>query len=408
MMKTTITWLWLPILGLLFTASAMGKEKPDPNIPTPQAQELINQVKAAYADLKSLRMDGKLSADINVGGQKDDRTVEFLAQFKAPTQYRHEIKGKLLTGSTGKKMYIHEQSQNVYILFDAPAEKTGYRQLPGITGQVLEVQDPGLLLAVSANSVQDLIADAKKVHIPEPTTQPANLSILAYTAGDGREVQLTFDPQSHLLTQAKFDLATMMRNRGAEQVESAVITIDYSALKANEDLDDAIFAWAPPANAREVPASSGGDENGDHLVGKPAPDFDLKGLDGQSVKLSSLKGKVVLLDFWATWCPPCVRSLPEINQLYHSKKGSGVEVFAVNVGEELPLVKKFLDSKKLDLPVLLDTDEAAFESLGINSIPTTVIVNSEGIVHKVFVGIPPGGKAELERELDAAAKPAKD
>ena len=405
-MKIKTTWLWLPILGMLFTTFALGKDKPDPNIPTPAAQELIKQVKSAYADLKSLKMVGKLSADINVGGQKDDKSIAFLAQFKAPAQYRHEVKDQIVTGSTGQKLYLHEQGQNIYVIFDTGPQKTDYRQLPGVLGQVLEVQDPGLLLAVSSNSVQDLIAGAKKVHIPEPSPDaPQAASTLAYTTGDGREIQLVFDPKSHLLTQAKFDLATMMRNRGAEQVNSALITIDYSALQPDEALDDALFAWTPPANAREVQSAAGGEENGDHLVGKPAADFALKGLDGKEVKLSSLKGKVVLLDFWATWCPPCVRALPEINELYAAKKGAGIEVFAINVGEDQATIKRFLASKQLDLPVLLDADEQAFKKLGINGIPTTVIVNPDGVVHKVFVGIPPGGKAEIERELEAAKKP---
>lgn len=405
-MKSKTAWLWLPIWGILCATYSYAQQKPDPNIPTPQAQELINQVKSAYADLKTLKMDGQLSADINIGGQKDNKSIAFLAQYKAPAQYRHEIKDQIVTGSTGQKLYLHEQSQNIYMVFDALAKKTDYRQLPGVLGQVLEVQDPGLLLAVSSNSVQDLIEGAKQVHIPEPSPDaPQAASTLAYTTGDGRDIQLIFDPKSHLLTQAKFDLATMMRNRGAEQVNSALITIDYSALQPDVVMDDALFAWSPPANAREVPAASAGAENGDHLVGKPAIDFTLKGLDGKEVKLSSLKGKVVVLDYWATWCPPCVRALPEINELFHSKKDAGVEVFAINVGEDQATVKRFLTSKQLDLPVLLDADEAAFKKLGINGIPTTVIVNPDGVVHKVFVGVPPGGKAELEREIEAAKNP---
>ena len=110
----------------------------------------------------------------------------------------------------------------------------------------------------------------------------------------------------------------------------------------------------------------------------------------------------MLLDFWATWCPPCVRSLPEINQIYKSRKDAGVKVFAVNVGEDKAKIQAFLDQKKLDLPVLMDADEQTAGKFQIHGIPTTIVIKADGTVQKVFVGIAPGGRAEIEKELDAA------
>ena len=402
-MRGKYAWAWLSVLGMAFTASALAKDKPDPKVPTPEAQVLIDEVKRTYAQLGSLKLNGKLSADIDVGGQTDKKALDFSAEYKAPGQYRHEVKDQLLTGSTGQKVYLYELTQDIYSTFDAPQQKASYRQLPGVLGQVLEVQDPGLLLAVSGNSLGDLIEDARKVRILEPKETSSVNPVLAYTAGDGREIQLTFDPQTHLLTQAKYDLAELMRTRGAEKVNSALVTIDYADVQPNSPVEDARFAWTPPADARELPAAEAGTD-GEHLVGKPLPEMSLKGTDGKQVNLSDLKGQVVLLDFWATWCPPCVRSLPEINEIYHAKKDGGVQVYAVNVGEDQPTIQKFLDGKKLDLPVLMDSDESAFGKLKINGIPTTVIVKPDGVVHKVFVGIPAGGRQEIERELDAAAK----
>src|SRR5207253_2073691 len=110
--------------------------------------------------------------------------------------------------------------------------------------------------------------------------------------------------------------------RGLGDVKTAELTIDFSkstpnAAPAKRDL----FAWKPPKDA----TAAKGDEELDvgagvaeanSLAGKPAPDFKLTSLDGSSVSLAELKGSVVVLDFWATWCGPCVMSLPHLDKLY--------------------------------------------------------------------------------------------
>jgi thiol-disulfide isomerase/thioredoxin len=112
----------------------------------------------------------------------------------------------------------------------------------------------------------------------------------------------------------------------------------------------------------------------------------------------------VLLDFWATWCGPCVVSLPELDQLYQAKKDGNVKIFAVNAGEEKEEVASFLSEKKLTLPVLLDTDQEVVEKYSIGAYPTTVIIGPDGVVTKVFIGVPRGGKAEIAQALEDAAK----
>jgi thiol-disulfide isomerase/thioredoxin len=91
---------------------------------------------------------------------------------------------------------------------------------------------------------------------------------------------------------------------------------------------------------------------------EPAPAFKLQTLDGKSVELSDFKGKVVILDFWATWCGPCVASLPHLNDLYKELSGQGLKVIAMNLQQDADTVKAFVEKKKWTLPVALDTDGA--------------------------------------------------
>ncbi len=125
--------------------------------------------------------------------------------------------------------------------------------------------------------------------------------------------------------------------------------------------------------------------------GTPAPDFTLKQLDDHDVKLSSLKGNVVVLDFWATWCGPCVASLPKLNELNQQESPHGLKVIAVNLQEDKDTVQAFVSKKNWTLPVVLDTDGAVATLYKADAIPQTVVIGKDGTIKKVFVG---GGNEE--------------
>ena len=97
-------------------------------------------------------------------------------------------------------------------------------------------------------------------------------------------------------------------------------------------------------------------DSGSDLAGKPAPAFSLTGMNGKVVSSESLKGSVYVLDFWATWCPPCVASLPHLDGIYKDFKDKGVKFFAVNEQEDKPTIQKFVSDTKLGIPVLMDSD----------------------------------------------------
>jgi peroxiredoxin len=146
-------------------------------------------------------------------------------------------------------------------------------------------------------------------------------------------------------------------------------------------------------------------EPGD-LVGKPAPDFTLTTLDGKTVKLSEQKGSVVLVDFWATWCGPCVKALPHVQKLAADKDlaSKGLKVWAVNAREKNETIKKFIDDNKYTFGVPIDAKGDVMKSYNVSGIPTTIVVGKDGVVVKAFVGYSEDNLKQLDQAIEEALK----
>jgi thiol-disulfide isomerase/thioredoxin len=137
------------------------------------------------------------------------------------------------------------------------------------------------------------------------------------------------------------------------------------------------------------------------LVGETAPDIEQQLLDGGEFSLKSHRGKqVVMLDFWATWCRPCVQEMPILAKVADEYRDKGVALVCVNNREAASEIRSFLDREKLDVTVCLDGDGTAGRAYGANSIPMLVLVDKQGIVQRVHVGYSPGIEATLKADLD--------
>lgn len=136
------------------------------------------------------------------------------------------------------------------------------------------------------------------------------------------------------------------------------------------------------------------------LVGKPAPDFQLEllGSGGKKFRLSEQKGKVVILDFWATWCGPCLQTMPLVEQVAHEFADQGVQLIAVNLEEPAKQITATLERHKLQVSVAMDIDGVAAAKYQATAIPQTVVIDREGKVARLFVG---GGPKLADQLRDA-------
>lgn len=144
-------------------------------------------------------------------------------------------------------------------------------------------------------------------------------------------------------------------------------------------------------------------DGGPPKVGELAPDFALRGLDGETYRLSDFRGQVVFVNFWATWCGPCRGELPDIQSVYDEKGGQGLVVLAVNVQEAAGRVQAFWDDQGLTMPVLLDSRGEVFEAYRLMGLPDSFFVDREGILRGLQIGAI--GREDMLEKLEDAGLP---
>jgi peroxiredoxin len=117
-----------------------------------------------------------------------------------------------------------------------------------------------------------------------------------------------------------------------------------------------------------------------------APDFITRGEDGQTYRLSDYRGKYVVLNFWATWCPPCREEIPSMERMWKKVRDRNIQLLAVNMGEDVDTIFEFLGSYPMSFPALLDKNGEIIESYPVRGLPTTYIINPQGMVTHRAVG----------------------
>ncbi|UCE79531.1 MAG: TlpA family protein disulfide reductase [Nitrospiraceae bacterium] len=136
--------------------------------------------------------------------------------------------------------------------------------------------------------------------------------------------------------------------------------------------------------------------------GLPAPNFTLSDINGRDVSLSDFRGKVVLLEFWATWCPPCIESVPELIMLQERYKEKGFTIVAISLdkgADKNSMVAAFSDKFKINYPILF-ADENIIDSYQIISIPTSVILDRDGVVIHIYSSYGMDFEDHLSKEIE--------
>ncbi len=173
--------------------------------------------------------------------------------------------------------------------------------------------------------------------------------------------------------------------------ESAAEEAGKPAVAANADLATAEATTTPVGATQQARPAV------DTSQLKPAPAWSLVDLAGRPVESAQFKGKVVIVDFWATWCGPCRKGIPELNKLYAAYKDKGVEIVGVSLDQQGPsIVKPFVARYQMNYPVLMGTQKIVNDFGGVTGIPTAFVISQDGKIYKKYVGLYPGSVYEQD------------
>jgi thiol-disulfide isomerase/thioredoxin len=239
---------------------------------------------------------------------------------------------------------------------------------------------------------------------PAADDSPGPLRVQAVQS-DG--VRLTFDPQEC----TGKALSGTSKLLGACSVDLNLIdAIVFGSMIGNENGERSYRTWkltdaVEPRYIRDAAQGGAGDrppgsESG--LVGKKAPDFHLDLLEGGKFNVAAEKGHVVVLDFWASWCGPCMQAMPQVDAVVEEFASRGVTLVAVNMQEDRAAASSALERLKIHPAVALDVDGATAEHYQVTAIPQTVVIDAAGNVAQVFIG----GGLDFPTQLRAAIENA--
>jgi thiol-disulfide isomerase/thioredoxin len=241
---------------------------------------------------------------------------------------------------------------------------------------------------------------------------------LSFMGEGAQKSELWFDDADGLLREIHVDLTESYRKQLAAmehgdedeggrpaKIERAEIYVRLDQVKADADLPAEMFTYKPAEGVKKVAEFDESERPGpEDLIDKPAPAFGGDDLAGEKLSLEGLKGRVVVLDFWATWCGPCVAAIPHIQKLADKFKDQPVTVMGVNgddKGKEAK-VRKFLETKKITLRQFMDADGSVAKKYLVSGIPSLFIIDKEGVIRDAHVGF--SGEGMVDELAEKIAK----
>jgi thiol-disulfide isomerase/thioredoxin len=205
--------------------------------------------------------------------------------------------------------------------------------------------------------------------------------------------------------QVRFDLGKQTVEREDKSHAQAMLALldRYTDWELDPATTAGEFQFETPSGARQVLSLY---EQNSPFIGKQAAPFSLERLEGGTATLAAHAGKdVVVLDFWASWCGPCLQAMPYVDRIARDYEGRGVVFYSVNVGEPKDDVRKFMEQAKLGMQVLLDPDKTLSKAYEDPSLPTMVIIDKQGTILAVNQGFNPVLDWLVRKQLDAQVGP---
>lgn len=358
-------------------------------------QQSINFAAALPAYSADITMDFKVSS---TAGETNETELTAHIDMAGDDRARFKVnvdEGAMELFLAPDARYIYLDAQNQYV--DGAAFGDRQKALTLMPGR--EYRPAQVLLSDFLHNDATLVQQAESIAFVPQEGAGADATDEIRVSGGGLVVDFWIQKgEQPLLQKFSMDLTGMV-SQSNPNVASAVVNYSLSDWNLSPNFSEDHFAFKIPEGATELQRAQ--QKPTDPLEGKPAPalKLDLLGSEG-TLDLAAHRGKdVVILDFWASWCGPCRMGLPIVTEVAEQFKDKGVVFYAVNVGEGKVKAQGFVEQTGLAATVALDTTGSAQRDYGASSIPLTVIIDKDGIVHEVHRGLSPSLKMDLTRTL---------
>lgn len=358
-----------------------------------------------YAALDTFKTDYDWKADFSgsgaaVGGEGNKRTFE----FQKPNKFRAVTD----MGGSGFVLTSVSDGKSVVEYTNAGQMKAQTSTAPSnvAAADSMQMKHPmfcGTLLykMFGGSAGYDDLVDTKKgsptFGAKEKAANGENAQVVKfYAAGTYGNVQMLIGLDTGNVYRIVYDSAGLRELMGTlpesmtkgQKIPDMSTTETFSEIKPNTTVASSAFDTTLPEGVEAAPDLPADPSVPPLPVGKPAPDFQVTGLDGKSVSLASLRGHVVLIDFWATWCGPCKEGLPVTDKLHKELGPKGLKVLAVTA-EDKDTVSKYLSENKYAFKTCLDAGGAVNQTYKVTGIPTVVIIDAKGNLSSYNMGLRP-------------------
>jgi thiol-disulfide isomerase/thioredoxin len=369
----------------------------------PDGEGISKQADTAMKRFHTLQFVSEMTIETSVAGSPIKITSETSAALVNPDKRRSETRAQgtqTITVSDGEYTWVYHSATKQYVKIAAALGPAG---VMATMGMKMPDKD-GIHQSVRTLRSEAIEVDGQKHEcwVVETRIEELSLPLMLNMKGAKlTDVVTTYWIDKELLIDLQSITSMKMLMPGMPPTENRQKNVKKS-LKINQPIDDSLFTFTPPPDAKEVKELALVPGQKANLTGKEAPAFELKDLQAKAYSLAALKlkGKPILLDFWATWCIPCRSSTPVLEKLFAEYKDQGLVILGVNAGEERETVEAFLKSTSLAYPAVLGGESGILEAYQVTSYPTFVLIGGDGMVVAHEVGY--GGEAALRAMVEKA------